>query len=325
LAEAPLGNSLETAIYIAVRRADLALRPRVRETPLLLSSYLDGVHYKMENLQTTGSFKLRGALNKILSLDPKDRSSGVVTASTGNHGAGVSFAAASLRIPCRVFVPKSASEAKLIRIRSKGAEIVEVEGDPIKAEEAARAAADSDGWAYVSPYNDADVIAGQATVGLELLRQVHPKPEAVFVPVGGGGLISGVATVLKRAWPDVRMIGCSPLNSCVMARSVEAGHVVEIQSSPTISDGTAGGIERDSITLELCSRLVDEFVLLTEDEIADAFRQTIQREALLIEGAAAVALAGYKKIESTIKGTAVVVLTGANVSRQTLLEVLSDA
>jgi threonine dehydratase len=325
LAESPLTASLETAIYIGARRADLAMRPRVRETPLLRSSYLDGVHYKLENLQTTGSFKLRGAFNKILSLEPRDKSSGVVTASTGNHGAGVSFAAASHRIPCRVFVPKSASEAKLTRIRSMGAEIVEVEGDPIKAEEAARAAADSDGWAYVPPYNDADVIAGQATVGLEVLRQIHPEPDAVFVPVGGGGLISGIATVLKRAWPDVRIIGCSPLNSCVMARSIEAGHVIDIPSSPTISDGTAGGIERDSITLELCRLLVDEFVLLTEDEIADAFRQTIEREALLIEGAASVAVAGYQKIESTMKGDAVVVLTGANVSRQTLLEVLSDA
>jgi threonine dehydratase len=277
----------------------------------------------METLQVTGSFKFRGAANKIRAVLPEIKEgAGVITASTGNHGAAVSHAAASTGIPSRVFVPESVSEAKLARITGLGAEVMKTKGDPLRAERAARAEAKKTGWTYVPPYNDVEVIAGQATVGLELIRQIYPEPEAVLVPVGGGGLISGIAVTLKRVWPQTRVIGCSPSNSCAMARSVRAGRIVNVSSKPTISDGTAGGIEKDSITLELCSRLVDEFVLVSEDEIAEAFRQTIENEGILIEGAAAVAVAGYRKIEPG-KST-VVVLTGANVSRRTLLEVLSD-
>jgi threonine dehydratase len=304
-------------------RADRRLRPLVLETPLLRSRLFDGVQYKLETVQRTRAFKYRGALNKLLSLADGDAPEAVVTASTGNHGAAVAVAASERGMQSHVFIPDNVAGSKLWAITTSGAQVQRITGDPLQAEIAARSFAEDMSFPYISPYNDPEVIAGQATIGVELQRQLEHPPDAVFIPVGGGGLISGVAIAIEEVWPSTRVVGCSPVNSCVMARSVEAGRVVDTPSSPTLSDGTAGGIEKDTITFELCARLVDEFVLVTEDEIAGAFVDLIEKENFLVEGAAATALAGYRKIESATGGNAVVLLTGANVSRKTLVEVLS--
>jgi threonine dehydratase len=199
---------------------------------------------------------------------------------------------------------------------------VEVFGtDGLDSEVEARRVADAGGLCYVSPYNDLSVVAGQGTVGVELRRQLT-RIGTVVVAVGGGGLVAGIAAVLKHYDRGVRVIGAQPANSRVMIESVRAGHVVEIPSLPTLSDGTAGGVEADAVTFPLCRDLVDEWVEVPESEIARAMRHSIETEHLLVEGSAAVALAVVAEKRVAFNGSIVVVLCGANVSAESLRTVL---
>ena len=228
--------------------------------------------------------------------------------------------------PCPCVRPRIVSASKLSRITTRGAEVTQIAGDPINAERTARAYAEKHGLTYISPYNDPSVVAGQATVGLELLRQCGTPPAAIFVPLGGGGLSAGIAISVKTEWPSTHVIACSPANSQVMIRSVEAGRLLDLPSLPTISDGTAGGVEMDAITFDLCRAWIDEFLTVSEEEIAESMVQVIEGERILIEGSAAVAVAGYQKIADRFTSeSVVVVLSGANVSRGTLLDVLSGS
>jgi threonine dehydratase len=284
------------------------------------------VQLKLETLQVTGSFKFRGALNTILTLPEQDRGKEVVAASTGNHGAGVARAAALVGMGSRVFVPETVARPKLARIIRSGAEVTHIPGDPVNAERAARDHAHEHDLPYIAPYNDPAVVAGQATVGLEITRQAPAVPDTVFVPLGGGGLAAGVAIAVKSAWPGTRVVACSPSSSPVMIRSLEAGRVLDMPSLPTLSDGTAGGIEKDSITFELCRGWIDELIEVSEAEIAASLRDMVENELLLIEGAAAVAVAGFRKAagRDPRSAEAVIVLSGANVSAETLLRILSS-
>jgi threonine dehydratase len=282
---------------------------------------------KLVTLQTTGSFKIRGALTKLLSLSADDRARGVVAASTGNHGIAVAEAGSILTTPVHVFVPESAASSKLAKITQRGAHVTPVPGDPINAERDARRHAEEHGLSYVSPYNDPSVIAGQATIARELARQCTTEPAAIFVPLGGGGLASGIAIGAKAVWPTTRVIACSPLSSAVMARSIEAGRILELPSQPTLSDATAGGVEEGSITFDLCRTWVDEFVTLSEDEISTAMRHVLEHDRQSLEGAAALAVAGCRQLRSRFSpaDTVVVILSGANVSDETLASVLSSS
>ncbi len=317
----------------AKRLAELAfgaeggLRPFVRETILEPSRFYSemcggSVFFKCENLQCTGSFKVRGACNKILSLTASQRRRGVVAASTGNHGAAVAFAAGKTGTSCVIFVPDNAVEDKLETIRQLGGEVTCAGSDCVESEASARAYAAEHGMAYVSPYNDPLVIAGQGTVGVELTRQTVPL-DAVFASVGGGGLISGVAAAVKSVWPSAEIVGCSPENSQVMVQSIRAGELLQLPSLPTLSDGTAGGIEAGSVTFGLCCDLVDSFVTVTEAEIAASLRQFTRLHHMLIEGAAAVAIAGFVKRCERYRGKRVaIILCGANISLKTLRGIL---
>jgi threonine dehydratase len=285
------------------------IRPYIRLTPILDS---EGVALKLENLQHTGAFKVRGAFNKLLSLAPDALARGVVTASTGNHGQAVAYAARALGTAARVFVPSTASAAKLDKIRALGAPLEVAGDDGVVSELAAIAYAREHGLAYVSPYNDPDVIAGQGTLGLELLAQVADLAN-VYVAVGGGGLIAGVASALKAARPSLRVIGCWPEASPVMLASMRAGQIVDLPNLPTLSDATAGGIEPGAITLDLCRALIDEPVVVSEAEILSALRSLYARERLIVEGAAGVALAAYARHPLP---NAAIVVCGGNVSRE---------
>ena len=309
-----------------IAAAEQRIRPHVVETPLVPSPALSeetgaDVWMKCENLQVTGSFKIRGATNRLLTLSAEARSHGVVAASSGNHGIAVSHAGSALGIPVTVYVPEQASRAKVAAMRRLGATVIAFGTDGLDTEVEARRVAGADGRCYVSPYNDVDVVAGQGSVGVELRRQlawIH----TVVVAVGGGGLIAGIAAYLKHHDPNLRVIGAQPANSRVMTASVAAGHVVDIPSHPTLSDGTAGGIEADSLTFPLCRDLVDEWVEVEEDEIAGAMRHAIEVEHLLIEGSAAVALAAVSRQRVTAGERVVAVLCGANVSADRLRTVL---
>jgi threonine dehydratase len=310
-----------------VRVSEDRIRPFIRETPLEYSLFLSqlggaNVYLKCENLQHTGSFKARGAMNRLLALSPLDRERGVVAASTGNHGAAVARSAAELGMPAIVYVPEDASPSKLDNIRRRGAEVRYHGNDCVIAETFARAYAEEHGLSYVSGYNDAHVVAGQGTIGVELERQLD-HIDAVFVALGGGGLISGIAGYLKSVHPEVTVVGCSPENSKVMMESVRAGKILDLPSLPTLSDGSAGGVEPGSITFEWCRELIDEFVSVTEEEIAETLRTFIETHHMLIEGAAAVAVAGYLVMQERFKGkNVVIVLCGANIALETLRDVL---
>jgi len=301
---------------------DTTLRPDVLETHLTPRPAFDQkgltVYAKLENQQRTGSFKLRGATAKVASLTSAELAAGVVTASTGNHGAAVATAGAAAGCAVEVFVPQDADAAKVARIRQLGAIVTAVAGDPVSAESAARAAAVARGSQYLSPYNDTTVVAGQGTIGVELSRQLETA-DAVFVSVGGGGLISGVAATVRSVWPAARVVGCSAANSAAMHHSVAAGTPIEVAHLDTLSDGTAGGIEPDTVTFDMCRALVDDWVLVSEEAIAAAMRRYMAAYADRIEGSAAVALAALQHID--VAGNVVVVICGGNVSAATLRSV----
>jgi threonine dehydratase len=316
-----------SSVAAAARKASTRIAGLVRATPLDYSCRFSAgtgadVYMKLENLQYTGSFKLRGAANRLMTLPSGQKRAGCVAASSGNHGAAIAYAMQKLGIEGVIFVPEQTSVAKVEAIRSYGGDVRFFGSDGLDTELHARTYADERGMLYLSPYNDPEVIAGQGTCGIEI-RASLPQVDTLYVSVGGGGLVSGVASVLKSANPAIRIIGCQPEASAVMAHSIEAGRIVDEESGSTLSDGTAGGIEEDAITFGLCRTLVDEFVLVSEAEIAAAMRTFIDYEHQLIEGAAGVALAAMLKQKDALAGRSVVVLIcGGNVSRDTLQRVL---
>jgi len=305
-----------------VAAAEARIRPHVRETPLEPSPLLgEGVWLKCENLQHTGSFKFRGALNKVLSL-PGDERGLVVTASTGNHGAAVARSAATVGGRAIVYVPEDADPGKLAGIRRLGAEIRPRGADCVETEAAARSFAEAEGLTYISPYNDPAVAGGQGTIAVELERQLGAL-DAVFVALGGGGLISGIGARLKATRPSCEVVACSPANSAVMHHSLIAGRILEMESAPTLADATAGGVEPGSITFAGCRAAVDRSLLVSEAEIAEAMRLVIGGHHLLIEGAAGVAVAAYRRVAAQYAGRRVaIVLCGANIGLEKLKRVL---
>lgn len=314
-------------IAAAAPLAEERIRPYVRETPLQRASSLDRgklrAHFKLENHQLTGSFKIRGAMHKLLCLTPEQRQRGIVAASSGNHGVAVATGLRALGCQGTIFVPHGASPAKVDAIRRLGAD-VRFEGEESGATElVARAEAVSTGREYLSPYNDPDVVAGQATVGVELARQL-PEIDTVYIAAGGGGLLAGIGSYLRSVRPGVELVACSPERSATLHHSLQAGHVVDSPTHDTLSDGTAGGIEPEAITIDLCCRLVDRSLLVSEEEIAAAMRLVIGEHHLLVEGAAGVAVAAYLKDDARRRdGNAVILLCGANLSLETLRSVLA--
>ncbi|MBA1199292.1 threonine/serine dehydratase [Pseudomonas plecoglossicida] len=312
----------------AITEAHTALRPQVAVTPLTLSSRLSAlsgceVYLKCEHLQHTGSFKYRGASNKLRLLDPAQRQRGVITASSGNHGQGLALAGQALGVPVSVYTTTQASSYKLEAMRALGAEVISLDLDPLGAELEAGRQAQLQGKPYVSPYNDYQIIAGQGTVGMELFEQ-QPELDAVFVAVGGGGLISGIAAALHGLSAKTRIVGCWPANSPALHASLAAGRIIEVDEEETISDGTAGGVEPDSVTLGLCQRLLSQSVLVSEAQIKAAMREVAASERWIIEGAAGVAMAGMLALAEEYRGKKVaVVLCGRNIVLEKYLEAIA--
>jgi threonine dehydratase len=310
-----------------IQAAEIRIRRHVRRTPAELSLPLSSmgggeVHLKLECFQDTGSFKLRGAANRLLTLTDEERARGVVAASSGNHGVAVAHAAARLGIDCLVYVPNNASPPKVDAIRLRGADVEYQADDCVDTEQYAREEAQKTDRVYVSPYNDPAVIAGQGTVGLELAEQVADL-DAVFVSVGGGGLLGSVAGWLKAIHPEIEVVACSSEASPTMHRSLQAGRVVQVEARPTLADGSAGGLEPGTITLPLCARVVDRSILVSESEIGAAMRLVISRHHALVEGSAAVAVAAWAKERRRWAGKRVaIVLCGGNVSLEVLRRVL---
>ena len=321
-----LNNIIQQTATAAADAAQRIAR-HIKRTGLVLSETFSddlgaNVFFKLENLQTTGSFKLRGATNRLMTLTEEELAKGCVAASSGNHGAAVACAMQELGATGVIFVPEQTSDVKVDKIRSYGGDVRYFGIDGLDTEQHAREYAEQNDMLYLSPYNDEQVIAGQGTCGIEILEQL-PDIDAVFIAVGGGGLIGGVGSVLKASNPDIAVYGCQPKASAVMARSVEAGEILDIPSEATISDGTAGGIEAGAITFPLNQSVVDEFVIVDEQQIAAAMRLYIGCEYHVIEGAAGVAVAGLLAKKEAIAGqNVVVIICGGNIAEDKLNAVM---
>lgn len=316
------------ALFERILDAHEGIRPDVPVTPLEHSTFLSAeadceVWLKTEHLMPTGSFKVRGSANKIRALGPAARGAGVVTASTGNHGLGVARAGALAGVGVTVYVSDMAVRSKVAAIESLGAKVVVFDGPPLAAETEARRQSDLQGKPYVAPYNDVDTMAGQGTIGVELCAQASGL-DAVFMCVGGGGLIGGVGTALKRLSPETRVVGVWPEASRCLLDSLRAGRIVETPEYETLSDGSAGAVEAGSVTFPVCQEVIDETVTVSEDEIARAMRLVAEGERWIIEGSAGVAVAGLLQTAARYRGKKVaVVLCGRNIALETFLSVMA--
>ncbi len=303
----------------SVLDAHRRIRSSVRRTPVeeiseLVPAAGARVYVKLENLQETGSFKLRGATNRILRLSFEEQEPGIVAASNGNHGLGVAAAAKSAGITAEIYVSSQVAFTKAKRIEEYGARIVKAGSEPLEAEITARDKALKSGRVFISPYNDWDVLAGQGTIAVELCEQI-PALDAVFVAVGGGGLVGGVGAYLKYASPRTEVVGCWPENSPVLYEAMKAGRIIPVAEKPTLSESTSGGLEEDSITLDVARAVIDTSILVSEEQILDAMRLVHRSKEWLVEGAAGVALAAFLKTADRYRGkTVAIVICGGNVS-----------
>ncbi|MEO1025083.1 MAG: pyridoxal-phosphate dependent enzyme [Pseudomonadota bacterium] len=304
--------------------AQQRIAPYVTRTPCIASNaaFADdtALYFKAENFQKTGSFKYRGALSKLTSLATNTP---VISASSGNHGLALSTAAKMTGHTLTVVLPTTVAKEKLSKIEALGVQTILHSDDSGEAEQHAQDIARAQGHVYVSPYNDETVIAGQGTIALELLEQL-PNLDVVFVSIGGGGLISGIGSVIKARSQKTRVIGVSARNSAELAASIRAGKSVSVTHQPTLADGCAGSVDIDSLTLKLASEIVDELVDCTEDMIADGVRALAWEEKMLVEGSAGLALAAWRADRETYAGlTSAVVLCGANFDQDVIGPVIN--
>ena len=300
----------------------------VRKTPLIYSQFFSevaggDVYLKLENLQVTGAFKIRGALYKMLKLTDEEKKRGVVAASSGNHAQGVAYAARLLGIKALIIVPKNTPKVKIDAIKSYGVELM-VHGDYYdEAEAKAREFEREAGMVYVSPYNDVDVIAGQGTIGLEILEEL-PDADVIIAPVGGGGLISGVAIAAKSINPEIGVIGVQSFASPVMYECIKAGKIIKVENlRKSIAEGLHGGIEDGSITFDIVREYVDEILLVSEDEIKEAIRLFLEHHHQVAEGSGAVGLAALLRYKGRFANRkTVVIVSGGNIDLELLKSVL---
>jgi len=316
--------------YQMIKDAYGRISPHILKTPLLHSLSISkntecNVYLKLESEQKTGSFKVRGAFNKLLTcIENKVETPGYVTASTGNHGMASALAFTTLNQNGMVFVPENVSDTKEQTLKLFDVKLEKFGTDCVETETKARKYAEDNGLVFISPYADMDVLYGQGTIALEILEDL-PNLDVVFVTVGGGGLISGIASFLKAHNNSIKVIGCLPENSPVMYESVKAGKIIEMQSKDTLSDASAGGIEYGSPTFPICEALVDSWVTVTEEEIADSIFEILDKHHKVIEGSAGVALAAFIKSSQKYKNKNVaIVICGANISMASLNTIIKD-
>ena len=301
------------------------LKETVRRTDLILAEKLMGngnLYLKVENLQVTGSFKVRGASYKIANLPDEEKAKGVIACSAGNHAQGVALASQKNNIKATIFIPATAPISKVEATRKYGAEIKLIDGVYDDAYNAAVEYQKETGATFVHPFNDEDVIAGQGTIGLEILEEL-PDVEAVVVPIGGGGLIAGVAAAIKQLKPDCKVYGVQAIGASSMQQSYKQNHVIELPTVHTFADGTAVKRPGD-LTFDLCSKYVDDIVTVHDDEIASAILSLMEQEKLVTEGAGALSVAAVLFNKLPIEGKKTVcILSGGNIDVNILSRVIN--
>ncbi|RVD17998.1 hydroxyectoine utilization dehydratase EutB [Mesorhizobium sp. M4B.F.Ca.ET.017.02.2.1] len=309
-------TSATTLADIRVARERIA--GKVERTPTVQSQSLTDrvghpVHLKLEHHQTTGAFKLRGASNAIASLSPEDKTRGVVAASTGNHGRALAHAARLDGIRAVICMSRLVPDNKLDAIRRLGAEIRIVGNSQDDAQKEVEKLVAEQGLVMLPPFDHPDIIAGQGTLGLEIIEQV-PEAASVLVPLSGGGLASGVAAAVKGVSPNTKVIGVSMARGAAMKASLDAGRPIEIEELPTLADSLGGGIGLDNrLTFGMCRDLLDDVILLSEDEIAAGIRHAYEEEREIVEGAGAVGIAALLAGKVKTAGPAVLILSGRNI------------
>jgi len=309
-----------------VEEAAIVLAKFLTPTPLQRSRALSDatgcdVHLKLETIQPIRTFKVRGGLYKLSHLSPEARSAGVITASAGNHGLGVAYAAAAFQVGATVYVPVTANQHKVEAIQRLGANVVPAGANYAEANAAALRAQFESGATFVHAYDDTHVIAGQGTIALELLRDLEDI-DTVLVGIGGGGLIGGIGMYLKETRPQIKVVGVEPNGADAMYRSLQAGAIVTLDRVNTIADGLAASAP-GLMTFDLARRYVDEVLLVDEEEMLRAIRLLLESEHLLAEPAGAAALAALMfRYRPAPNERVVVILSGANVSSEVLLRAL---
>lgn len=311
-----------------VRKAHRLIAPDIRRTPIEFSAPLSRatgarVLIKWECDQVTGSFKLRGALHKLRSLSPEERRRGAVSASTGNHGLAISHAARAEGVALKLFLPAAVSESKRKKLEALGIDLG-IHGSSCEITEVfARETAVRTGRVFVSPYNDLDIVRGAGTVGLEVAEDAAEFDD-VLVPVGGGGLVAGIAGFLKAVRPGAAITGVEPDTSGFMAASIRAGRLVEIDERATVAAAVAGGIEPGSVTFPLCRKFVDAFVTVPDALIVRAMDLVFEHHRKMVEGAGALPLAALLHFPGRWRGrTVVAVVSGGNVGPERFREIVA--
>ncbi|MBB3594045.1 threonine dehydratase [Rhizobium sp. BK529] len=301
-----------------INRAAARIVGRVTHTPLVYSSNLSErtsqpVYLKLETRQPIGAFKLRGAMNAILSLDDAARKRGLVTASTGNHGRAVAYAARELGVPATICMSSLVPANKVEAIRMLGAEIRIVGRSQDDAQAEVERLTESRGLTPIPPFDDANVVAGQGTIGLEIVEDL-PDLTTVLVPLSGGGLAGGIAVAVKALKPEVRVIGLSMERGAAMHAAIAAGKPVAVREEETLADSLGGGIGvSNHVTFTLCRNLLDDIVLLTENQIAEGIRHAARQEHVTAEGAGAVGIAAILAGKVELSGPTAVVISGGNI------------
>lgn len=303
------------------------IKPFVRKTPLIPATGLkeqtsSQIHLKLENLQKTHTFKIRGAANKILSLSEKQKELGVTTFSTGNHGLAVAFVAKVLGIRAVICVSRRVPTAKIESIRKLGAEILFCGNSQDDAESMCYHLQDEKGMTVVKPFDDPFVIAGQGTIGLEIMEQL-PRVDTVMIPLSGGGLLSGVALALKTNDPNIRVIGVSMETSPVMYKSLKAGKPVVLEEQETLADSLLGGIgQNNRYTFQMVQKYADDVILIPEKDIAHGIAYMLREHRFIVEGAAATSIGALLDYRFNHEfQEAVALITGSNVDLDVILDI----
>ena len=314
-----------------IQQAQKTIAPYAKPTPLTRSKFLselcsDDVFLKLENQQVTHSFKIRGVINKLLNLSPEEKARGVVTASAGNHGQAVAFGAQKRGFSAKIVVPTNTPKIKVDGIKQYGADLLLFGETYSEAEKKAKEIATQEGYLYISPYNDELIVAGHGTVGLEILKEL-PNVDAVIVPVGGGGLISGISIAVKSQKPNVQVIGVQSEASPIMYESLKAGKIVPPHRHEpyTIAEGLSGGIEKGSITFTIAQQYVDEVMLVREESIRHAVYLLWKNEKQVVEGSGVAGVAMLLENNDSFTGqTVAVIITGGNIDDSLFKSILAS-
>jgi threonine dehydratase len=304
-----------------IKDARKALKPFIKKTTLKYSHFLSSIcqgtiYLKLENTQLSHSFKIRGAFNKILKLTLEEKQKGIITCSSGNHGLATAIAAKKMDIAAKIVIPETTPRKKVDKIKKYNVDLV-LYGDYDEAEQKALELAHQEGKTYVSGYNDPDIIAGQGTIGLEILEE-YPEVEKVLVPIGGGGLVAGIAIAIKNKNRAIEVIGAQSVASPVMYESLKAGKILkseELKIQDSIADGLSGGIEEGSVTFKVAQKDVDEIVLVKEETIKEAIRLLWEKDNQIVEGAGAVGPAVVLENKEQFKNKkTVIIISGGNIN-----------